>query len=718
MRTLTLFTLFSLLHTFSFGQSNWSRNSNSYLSMENGALVQTTLPSFSKTTLVNAEQLMIPGGTGPAGRFSRTLLSDDQQKILLFTNAKRSYHNTFYSIWVYDRATAKLFQAAKQFGQGQVLNAQFSPDGSKLAYVFNSNIYVEDLSSGQVQQMTKDGSDQKRNGWFDYASSEELFCTDGLRWSPDSKRIAFWQMDLSKVKTFYMINNTDSNYAKPITLAFPKVGEPIAEARIGVISLDKKKTQWMTIAGDPANYYIPRMEWLTDGSRLILQQLNRAQNQSDLLLSATDLSSAKSIYHEKDEAWIDLKSFWRGGGQGWDWINGGKEFLWASEKDGWRHLYRIGMDGSEKLLTKGNFDITSISGTDEKNGWVYFLASPDTATQRYLYRSRLDGTGEAERVTPAGLPGTHSYSFSPDGKWALHNFSGYRFMPASEWLSMPEHQPVNVNESIAKKLTSNPMASKVSFFKVTTSEGVTMDGWMVKPANFDPSKKYPVIFTVYSEPFSTTVNDVSGVGRGGGFFNVDSGYIFMSVEGRGAPAPKGRAWRKAIYRNMGWINANDQAMAAKEIIKWPFIDSSRIAVFGSSGGGSTTMHLLFRFPEIYKVGIASAGVPDQLIYNSIYEERFMGLLPDNKADYIKGSAITYAKNLRGHLLILHGTGDHNVHYAGEEMLLNELIKHNRQFSFMPYPNRTHGISEGEGTGAHRNTLSANFLRQYCPPGGR
>ena len=717
MRIASFLLLLCLGNSLSYAQLNWSKDGKSYVSMENGALTQTDMPGLTKTILVKADQLVIPGNSG-GGRFQRSVLSDDQQKILFYTNTKRVYHNTFSSIWIYDRVSAKLFQAGKQFGESQLLNAKFSPDGSRLAYVFDNNIYVEDLATNKIEQLTKDGTDQKRNGWFDYASSEELFCTDGLRWSPDSKRIAFWQMDLSKVKIFYMINNTDSNYSKPVGLAFPKVGEPIAEAKIGVVSIDKKKTQWISITGDPANYYITRMEWLTDGSRLIMQQLNRAQNESNLLLSATDYTTSKSIYKETDDAWVDLIDFWRGSSRNWDWINNGKEFLWASEKDGWRHLYRVGLDGSEKLLTKGNFDITSISGTDETNGWVYFIASPDTATQRYLYRTKLDGTGSAERVTPTGLPGTHSYSFSPDGKWAMHNFSGYRFQPASEWLSMPTHQPINPNESIAKKLTANPAASKVSFFTVTTSEGVTMDGWMVKPANFDPTKKYPLIFTVYSEPFSTTVNDVSGVGRGGGFFNVDSGYIFMSVEGRGAPSPKGRAWRKAIYKNLGWINSNDQAMAAKEIMKWPFIDTSRIAVFGGSGGGSTTMHLLFRFPEIYKVGIASAGVPNQLVYNSIYEERFMGLLPANKADYIKGSAITYAKNLRGHLLILHGTGDHNVHYAGEEMLLNELVKYNRQFVFMPYPNRTHGISEGEGTGAHRSTLSANFLRQYCPPGGR
>jgi dipeptidyl-peptidase-4 len=314
MRILSLLLLLCLAGSVGFAQLSWSKDGNSFLSMENGALTKTTLPAFTKEVLVKADQLTIPGNTG-TGRFQRSLLSDDQQKILLYANAKRVYHNTFSSIWVYDRGAAKLSQAGKQFGEGQLLNAKFSPDGSKLAYVFDNNIYVENLATNQIQQLTKDGNELKRNGWFDYASSEELFCTDGLRWSPDSKHIAFWQMNLSKLKTFYMINNTDSNYSKPVGLLFPKVGEPIAEARIGVVSTDKKKMQWIAIPGDPANYYITRMEWLMDGSRLIIQQLNRAQNESNLLVSNTDFTAAKSIYKETDDAWIDLKDFWRGGGR-------------------------------------------------------------------------------------------------------------------------------------------------------------------------------------------------------------------------------------------------------------------------------------------------------------------------------------------------------------------------------------------------------------------
>ena len=597
------------------------------------------------------------------------------------------------------------------------------------------------FSTQTLTALTTDGNDRLLNGWFDYAYSEELYTIDGFRWSPDSKEIAYWQMNLAKVGTFYMINNTDSIYPRIIAIPFPKVGEPIAEAKIGVLSLDTRTTQWMTIDGDPASHYLPRMEWTPDGSHLIVQQLNRAQNNSKLMLCNPADGASKTIYDETDDAWIDIKAFWsRGGAIGWDWLDNGRSFLWASEKDGWRHLYRITLDGHETLLTKGAYDVTSINGWDEQKGILYFGASPDNATQRYLYSVPLNtsgkaatpshatrtastkaartSSGEATRVTPEGLPGTHAYLFSPNGRWAQHSFSSHLYAPASEWLSMPANQPIG-NETIAASLKPLPNGTHTSFFRLTTADGTTMDAWVTKPADFDSTKKYPLIFYTYSEPAGTTVTDVAGIGtRGASFFSVDSGYIFVSVEGRGAPTPKGRAWRKSIYKQVGWLNVNDQAAAAREILKWPFIDPSRVAVFGSSGGGSTTQNLLFRYPDIYTVGLASAGVPNQLVYNTIYEERFMGILPDNRDAYLKCNPLTYAKNLHGHLLIMHGTGDHNVNYQGEEMLLNELIKYNRQFKFMPYPNRTHGITEGEGTILHKTTLMANFLRQWCPPGGR
>jgi dipeptidyl-peptidase-4 len=736
-------------------QTSWNKDGNSYTTIEENSIVEITLPAMTSTILVNAAQLAplnlssngnlsAPGGRRNRGAGSyQYQLSSDKQKALILTRPVHIYHNTFYTCWIFDRSSNTPTQIAKSVPAPGILNAKLSPDGSKIAYVYNNNIYTEDLSTHTTEQLTTDGNEKRLNGWFDYAYSEELYTIDGFRWSPDSKSVAYWQLDLSKVGTFYMINNTDSIYPKIIAIPFSKVGEPIAEARIGVLDIATKQTQWMQIEGDPGKNYLPRMEYTPDGSRLIVQQLNRAQNHSNLILCDPASGGSKVIYSESDSAWIDIKAFWaHSGGSGWDWLENGRSFLWASEKDGWRHLYKITLDGTETLLTKGDFDVTGINGWDEKNGILYFGASPANATQRYLYRTSLNPSAKGKsaantkapsneaasgksaasakgapiRITPADLAGTHNYTISPNGRWAQHSFSSHLIMPATEWISLPDHKPLNPNEAIASHLIAADAAKQTTFFQITTADGVTMDGWIVKPHNFDSTKKYPVVFYTYSEPAGASVTDAA-LGRNP-FFNLDSGYIFVSVEGRGTPVPKGREWRKCIYKQIGWLNVNDQAAAAREILKWPFIDKNRVAVYGSSGGGSTTQNLLFRYPDIYKVGLASAGVPNQLIYNTIYEERFMGVLPDNRDAYLKCNPLTYAKNLQGHLLILHGTGDHNVNYQGEEMLLNELIAHNRQFQFMPYPNRTHGITEGEGTIEHKGTLMRNFLYQWCPPGPR
>jgi dipeptidyl-peptidase-4 len=375
---------------------------------------------------------------------------------------------------------------------------------------------------------------------------------------------------------------------------------------------------------------------------------------------------------------------------------------------------------TETLVTPGNYDVLTIKHIDEKSGFIYFLASPENATQKYLYRIKSDGKGKPQRITPDELEGTHNYTISPNGKWALHYFSNTYTRPVEELIQLPSHKPLSKTENITAKLPEIQENKIVEFFKVTTADGIEMDGWVVKPTDFDLTKKYPVVFYVYTEPWGQTVTDSYGTGKNF-LYNGDmaaDGYVYISLDNRGTPAPKGRAWRKSIYRKIGIINIRDQAMAAKEILKWPFIDPERVAVWGWSGGGSATLNLMFQYPEIYKTGIAVAAVVNQLTYDNIYQERYMGLSEETLDDFIKGSPVSYAKNLEGNLLYIHGTGDDNVHYQNAEMLINELIKHNKQFQFMAYPNRTHSISEGEGTLEHLTTLYTEYLKKYCPPGGR
>jgi dipeptidyl-peptidase-4 len=591
--------------------------------------------------------------------------------------------------------------------------AKFSPDASKVAYVSGHNIYVEDLISGSTKTLTTDGTLRLINGTFDWVYEEELNCRDGFRWSPDSKSIAYWQIDARKIKNYLMLNTTDSLYPFTVPVEYPVVGEDPSSCKVGVVNIATAKTKWMNVPGDAVQHYIPRMEWANNSSQLIIQQLNRRQNESKIMLLNVADNSAKTIYSEIDKAWVDVKAE----ATGWTWIDGGKKFIWLTEKDGWRHIYAIGLDGKETLLTPGNYDAMELNLVDEKGGTVYFMASPDNATQQYLYWVSLKG-GKAIRLTPADQAGTHSYDISPNGKLAFHDYSSSTVFPLSDVVSLPDHKRLSGGE-VNPRAKSYPIP-KVEFFKVKTEDGIDIDGWMIKPKNFDPAKKYPVVFYVYGEPAAQTVVDAFGTG-----FNrlytgdmAADGYIYMSVDGRGSPAPKGREWRKSIYHRIGDLNIRDQAMAAKEILKWDFVDKDRIAVWGWSGGGSSTLNLLMQYPDIYKTGISVAAVDNQLNYDNIYQERYMGLLPEDKHYFVDNSPLAHAKNLQGNLLLVHGTGDDNVHYNNAEQMINELIKYGKTFQLMSYPNRTHSISEGQGTSKHLALTYTKFLKENCPPGGK
>lgn len=522
-----------------------------------------------------------------------------------------------------------------------------------------------------------------------------------------------------------MVNNTDSIYSQLLPLEYPKVGETPSACKVGVVTLSDAKTTWMNVPGDASQNYLVRMEFIPTTNKLLIQQLNRKQNKSKLYIADPVKGSTKVIQEESDEAWVDL--FKIGNTRKIDYTNGfsflteTNSILWASEKDGWRHLYQISLEGKpEVLITKGEYDVIDLKHIDSKKGYVYYLASPDNATQKYLYRTKLNGKGKKELLSPEPLKGSHDYSFSSNAKYAEHTFSNHYTRSAKEFITVSNHKALSEKESIVNRLTKLEEKATTEFFTITTADAVEMDGWMVKPLDFDPNKKYPVVFYVYSEPAGATVKDTYWVSTNRHYNGnmAKDGYIYISIDNRGTPAPKGRQWRKSIYRKIGVVNVRDQAMAAKEILKWDFVDAERVAVWGHSGGGSATLNLMFQYPEIYKTGISIAAVANQLTYDNIYQERYMGLPQENREDFILGSPITYAKNLEGNLLYIHGTGDDNVHYQNAELLLNELIKHNKQFQFMPYPNRSHGFREGEGTSKHLSTLYTNFLKQHCPPGGR
>jgi len=704
------------------GKMHWNKTGDAFYEVEGDNIVQYQLPALNKKTIVDKSMLAVPGGNHLS--IYNFFFSPDNSKVLIYTNAQTVWrYKTRGDYWLLDIATKQLKQIGKTLPASSLMFAKFSPDGSKVAYVSNYNIYTENLTSGKIDKLTFDGTRKYINGTFDWAYEEEFFCRDGFRWSPDSKKIAYWNIDARNTKDYLMIDNTDSIYPFVKPVEYPVAGEAPSPFKIGVVDINNAKTVWMQIPTDPVlQSYVPRMEWAANSNELILQHLNRKQNVSDVLVCNAATGASNNIYHETDNAWIDIISLWDEDYSygGWDWFNNGTEFLWASEKDGWRHLYRVSRGGKkETLITTGNYDVMNIDAIDEASGYVYFDASPTNATQKYLYRTKLDGSGQAERLTPANQQGTHTYEVSPTGKFASHTFSNYYTAPENEWVSLPAHKAIN-GDNVNNAVANAKRVNNIQFFTVKTAAGVEMDAWMIKPLNFDSTKKYPVVFYVYTEPWGQNVKDEYGATDNflyDGNMAAD-GYITISIDNRGTPVPKGREWRKSVSHKIGRLNISDQAEAAQEILKWPFVDTSRVAVWGWSGGGSATLNLMFQYPDIYKTGIAVAAVGSQFTYDNIYQERYMGLPQESSEDFIKGSPITYAKNLQGHLLYIHGTGDDNVHYKNAELLLNELIKYNKVFQFMAYPNRTHGIFEGEGTTRHLSTLYTAYLKQYCPPGPR
>ena len=701
--------------------TKWTADGSSYYAVEKKEIVKIELPSQNKTVFISRKQLITKNGDTLVPRSFQ--LSADGKLALIYTNAQKVWrYPTRGDYWLLNLATGDLKQMGKGRPEATLQFAKFSPDNKKVAYVSERNIYTEDLATGVIKKLTSDNGTKKLiNGTFDWVYEEEFFCRDGFRWAPDSKSIAYWQIDANKIRDYYMLNTTDSVYSKVVPVEYPKVGEAPSPARIGVVNISSAQTKWMKVPGEPDQHYLIRMEWSAPGE-IILQQLNPKQNETKLMLCNTNTGDAKIIYSEEDKAWVATLSEWRSDVRGWDWIKNGNEFLWFSEKDGWRHLYRISKDGKkETLITKGNYDVIDMLNIDETNGLVYFYASPKNATQRYLYAAKLDGNSPAQQVSPLSEEGTHIYEISPNGKFSRHSFSNYYTPPMTEWITLPDHKPFKEADDIAKKIKKeNKEKSNIKYFQITTEEGVTMDGWRILPKDFDSTKKYPVVFYVYGEPAATTVND--SYGAAGNFLYAGDmaaeGYIQVSLDNRGTPSPKGREWRKSIYKKIGQLNIRDQALGAKEVMKWSFIDSTRVAVWGWSGGGSSTLNLMFQYPDQYQTGISIAPVTSSLLYDNIYTERYMGLPQENKEDYEKGAALTHAKDLKGNLLFIHGTGDDNVHYQNVEKLINELVKNGKMFQMMSYPNRTHGISEGEGTFKHLGALYTKYLRENCPPGGR
>jgi dipeptidyl-peptidase-4 len=706
-----------------FGPARWIDEGKYYTTLETSKdvtsgrdIVKYETKTGNREVMVSAKLLIPPGNDKPL-TISDYVWSPSKKLLLIFTNTARVWrYNTKGDYWVLNLETNELKKLGGDAKPSTLMFAKFSPDNKKVAYVREHNVYVENIVDGKITQLTFDGSETIINGTFDWVYEEEFDCRDGFRWSPDSKQIAYWQLDASGIGVHFMINNTDSLYAKIIPVQYPKVGTQNSSCKVGVINAEGGETVWMKVSGDPRNNYIPRMDWHDSSAEIWFQYFNRAQTKLEIYLGNPKTGEVKPILKEEDNVWIDVVDDMR-------WLNKGKEFTWISERDGWRHIYLISKDGQKvTLLTQGNFDVVDIQKIDDKNGWIYYRASPENATQRYLFRVSMDGKNKIEKLTPQEFAGTNNYQISDGAKFAIHTYTNANTPATIELIELPSHKKVKtlVDNKTYKEKINQLKRLPVEFFQIDIGSNITLDGWMIKPYNFDSAKKYPVLYYLYGEPAAQTVLDqFFGTQYLWHLMLAQQGYIVISVDNRGTPAPKGKEFRKSLYKKVGTVTSQDQAEAMKAMLKkYSFLDPLRLAVWGWSGGGVSTLNLMFRYPDIFHTGLAVAAVSDERLYDTIYSERYMGLITDNEEGYKESAAVTYAGQLKGNLLMVHGTGDDNVHYQNVDLLINELVKQNKHFTMMAYPNRSHGIYEGEGTTIHLYTLLTKYLNDNTPAGGR
>ncbi len=606
-----------------------------------------------------------------------------------------------YDIRTGQRTESKL-EDEKQTQRGRLV----SPDGKRVLEFQDRDLFVRELEGGQRTQLTIRSDDR------------DVRYRDPV-WSPNGNRVAFLESDSTSVRQRSVLVPDDPSYPGVKNNHFARVGEKIERLRVGVVDAQGKNLQWLSIDSPEEGMYVGQLDWAGNSDEVLVEKLSRFRNEREFLLATTN-GEVKQIFHESNEAWAESS---QGKNSGLTWIRDGKAFIVVSEKDGWRHAFLWSREGKEiRLLTAGQYDVIDRGAIDENGGWYYFYASPDNGTQRHLHRVSLDGTGKLERVTPADQPGTHGYEFSPDAKWAFHTFSTLDSPPRVELIELEGHRVVRVledNINIRNKM-KDVLSHATEFLQLDIGNGVSMDAWMIKPKGFDPSKKYPVFIYVYGEPHAQTVLDEWGAAQID-FHRVvaDLGYLVVSIDNRGTPSPKGAAWRRSIFGSLGPLSTEEQEAGLKELARMrPYVDLSRVGIWGWSGGGSNTLNAMFRKPDSYHVGIAVVPKPQPHLYNAWFQEIFMRTREVNPEGYEKAAAINYANGLKGKLLIITGSGETNTHIQIIEGLIDRLVELGKPFDYMVYPNRDHGLREGTGTLVHVRMLIIRYLLEHLPPGSR
>lgn len=667
-----------------------------------------SIPDIWRHEVATGKESMILAGNklsyqGQSVEMSAYQTTGKQDHLLITGQRKQIWRHSYSApYYLYQVSNKELKPLAG--GDDLLQNVALAPDGKTVAYVSESNLYVADVASGKRKQLSQDGTFNILNGIFDWVYEEEFGRADAFRWSPDGASIAYWHTDQTRVKTITLLDELP-RYSEPFTLKYPKVGEQNAIVKIGIVNITSGQTVWMD-TGSNKDIYLPRIDWTRNG-QLTIQRLNRAQNHLELLLADAENGQTRTVLEDKNEAWLDVNDDFR-------FLKDGQRFVWSSEKDGWRHIYLSDLQGSETQLTKGQWEVRSIIGVQESSDYVYFNAKYDSAIEQGLYRVKLSG-GEVERLSQKG--GWHSGIFSPNYSHYV-GFSSDIQHPTSVTLHQADGRAVRVLEANKIEALSQYQMVYPEFGQFQTSDGTTLNCYMMKPVDFEPHKKYPVIVFGYGGPGSQMVLNRWGTGAPFRSFQrslwhqymTEQGYLVFCLDNRGTGG-RGKAFKNLAYQDISKWAVHDQIEGAKHLTSLAYVDPQRIGFWGWSGGGYLTCMMLTRGADYYTTGIAVASVGDLLNYDTIWTERYMGLLDSNKAGYQAANVLSYTKLLKGKLMLVHGTGDDNVHPGNTWQMIEDLIAKNKPFEMMMYPNRNHRI-HGGNTSRHLYTMFSRYFQEH------
>jgi dipeptidyl-peptidase-4 len=704
-KTITLDDIFKNRKFASRGAGNMHsmRDGVSYCQWKNDSLNVYDYRSGNYLgTIVVANRLIPEEDSVPIDKGSFEF-SEDERRILFNTEQEPIYRYSSKSYYyIFDTASKKLISLSDR---GKQRLATFSPDGSKIAFVRENNLFIRDISDmgllkpGAEIQITFDGKmNEIIYGAADWVYEEEFAFTRAFQWSPDNKALAFYRFDESKVKEYHLTYYGDL-YPELCRYKYPKAGEDNSVISLFLFRLDTKAMIPVDI-GPESDIYIPRIKWTNDPDLLAFYRLNRHQNKLELLLASVMDGKTKVIYTEENKYYIDINDHWT-------FLKNSREFILTSEKDGFNHIYLYNMDGTlVKQLTSGEWDVTDVPGVDESRGRVYYLSPERSPLERSLYYVTLDGKTKKCLTTREG---TNVPSFSADFSFFINRWSDIVTPPYYAVYDYDGNEVRMLQDNAKLKETLKEYGfGKAEFFTFTTKDHLKLNGWMLKPFDFDPSKQYPVLFTIYGGPGSQTVTDSWGTVSSWNQFFAQNGIIVVSVDNRGTGA-RGEEFKKCTYLQLGKHETEDQIEAAQYLGSKSYVDKSRIGIWGWSFGGYLTLSCLTRGADYFSVGVAVASVTNWKYYDNIYTERFMRTPEENSEGYESNSPITHAGELKGKLLLVHGMADDNVHPQNSYDMITALVSNDKKFEIMLYPNSNHGIYTGNNTSFHLYQRISDFI---------